>query len=88
MARFRLAVRVNPGSSRQKLVWKGDRVKVNLVSPPEDGEANRELLELLGEKFNLREIELIRGETSREKERLLDVSDREQFIGELKQLKG
>lgn len=90
MSTFRLSVRVNPNTSRQKAVWKGDFLKVNLTSPPEDGKANEELVEFLGELFDIDSglITLERGSTSSEKELLLEGIDRESLVRRISQLKG
>ncbi len=46
-----------------------DYYKVKLVSPPEKGKANRELIEILSEYFNTKKsnIKIVKGEFGRDK---------------------
>ncbi|MEQ9232804.1 DUF167 domain-containing protein [Coleofasciculus sp. E2-BRE-01] len=47
-------VKVKPNSKKQSIEEMVDgTLKVNLKSPPVDGKANKELIELLAEKFNV-----------------------------------
>jgi uncharacterized protein (TIGR00251 family) len=47
-------VKVKPNSKKQSIEEMADgTLKVNLKSPPVDGKANKELIELLAEKFNV-----------------------------------
>jgi uncharacterized protein (TIGR00251 family) len=65
-----LLVRAQPGARRAGRCdeWNG-RLKITLSAPPEDGRANRELLEFLIDALDLRrgEIELHSGATDRNK---------------------
>ncbi|MEQ8464510.1 DUF167 domain-containing protein [Coleofasciculus sp. E1-EBD-02] len=48
------SVKVKPNSKTQSIEEMADgTLKVNLKSPPVDGKANKELIELLAEKFNV-----------------------------------
>jgi hypothetical protein len=50
----RLAVKVIPGASRNKVCgWLGETLKVKLSAPPVDGRANDALFEFLAEKLGL-----------------------------------
>jgi len=47
-------VKVKPNSKKQLIEEMTDgTLKVNLKSPPVEGKANKELIELLAEKFNV-----------------------------------
>ena len=47
-------VKVKPNSKKQLIEEMADgTLNVNLKSPPVDGKANKELIELLAEKFNV-----------------------------------
>lgn len=83
-------MKVNPNSSRRRAVWKGDFLKVNLTSPPEDGRANEELIGFLAETFQLSpgQVDIDHGATSREKELLIHDIDRTKLVRQIKQLKG
>lgn len=69
-----LALRVQPKARRTRVVGEhGGALKVAIAQPPEQGKANRALLELLCEVLSLEKagVRLISGETSREKRVLL-----------------
>ena len=65
-----LNIKVEPRSSRSEIVGPyGDGIKVKLTSPPVDGRANKELIDLLSKEFKIRkkDIEIISGQNSRYK---------------------
>lgn len=69
-----LAVRVVPGASRAEIVGlHGDELKVKVCSPPVDGRANEELLEVIAQALALRprQLSVIGGHTSRSKQVLV-----------------
>lgn len=58
---------VVPGASRTEIKGlHGDRLRIRVAAPPEEGRANREVLELIGRRCGSR-AELISGPTSRHK---------------------
>jgi uncharacterized protein len=66
----RLSLRVIPRASSTKLDGVHDgAVRVRLNAPPVDGAANKSLCEYLAKTFDLRkrDVEVVRGERSREK---------------------
>lgn len=67
----RLAVRVAPGASRTEIAGRmaDGRLKVRLAAPPEDGRANRALVELLARRLGVdrRAVVLVAGRGSRDK---------------------
>jgi len=69
-----LEVVVAPRAKRSKFVgFHGGYPKISLAAPPIEGRANEELVSLLKELFGIpgRDIELIRGDTSKRKAVLL-----------------
>ena len=63
-----LTLHVQPGARRTEVAgMHGDALKVRLAAPPVDGKANAELLRYLASEFGvpLRQVALVRGETSR-----------------------
>jgi len=65
-----LTLHVQPGAKRTEVAGvHGDALKVRLAAPPVDGKANAELLRFLADAFGvpLRQVALVRGETSRQK---------------------
>ena len=74
-----LIVRVSPRSSRPGIVrWDGERLRVNLSSPPVEGKANRELIQIIAKEIGAARscIELSSGATNRDKRlRIVGISD-------------
>ena len=65
-----LTLHVQPGARRTEIAGPyGDALRVRLAAPPVDGKANAELLRYLADAFGvpLRNVTLVRGETSRGK---------------------
>jgi hypothetical protein len=65
-----LTLHVQPGAKRTEVAGiHGDALKVKLAAPPVDGRANAELLRFLADTFGVpvRNVTLLRGETSRSK---------------------
>ena len=65
-----LSLHVQPGAARTQVSGThGDALKIRLAAPPVDGKANAELVRFLAEAFGvpLRQVTIVRGETSREK---------------------
>jgi uncharacterized protein (TIGR00251 family) len=68
--RVRLSVHVQPRASRREIAGiHGDALKVRLTSPPVEGAANDELIELLANTFAVsrRAIKILAGGNSRSK---------------------
>jgi uncharacterized protein (TIGR00251 family) len=71
-----LLLHIQPGASRTELSGlHGDRIKVKIKAPPRDGEANSSLIEFFSEllKISKSKIFLIRGESSRQKDLLVEL---------------
>ncbi|MBO7166229.1 MAG: YggU family protein [Kiritimatiellae bacterium] len=70
-----LSVRAAPRSSKAGIdgLWGDDAVKVRIKSAPVDGKANKELIEVLADEFNLSKSSVVfkSGETSKTKRILL-----------------
>ena len=62
-------VHVLPRSSRNEVKLESDSLRVYLTAPPVEGAANEALVSLLAEKLRLpkRQLEVVRGATSRQK---------------------
>jgi uncharacterized protein (TIGR00251 family) len=66
-----LRIRVQPRSSREGIAGpEGDRLKVRLHAPPVEGEANESLIAIIAKGCGVprRQVELIRGQKSRDKD--------------------
>jgi uncharacterized protein len=65
-----LSLHVQPGAARTEVAGlHGEALKIRLAAPPVDGKANAALLRYLADAFAvpLRQVTLVRGETSRQK---------------------
>ncbi len=63
-------IRVEPRSSRAEVIGvHGDTLKVKLTSPPVEGAANKQLIEILAKHFGIRKgaVRIIKGERSKNK---------------------
>lgn len=70
----RLLLKVVPGSRRDEVVGPlGDRLKVKVAAPPEDGRANKAVCELLAGAMGVsaRDVSIIAGHASPEKTALV-----------------
>jgi hypothetical protein len=67
---------VQPGASKTELVGThGDRLKIKIKSPPQDGEANQAVSDYFSEIFKIPKsrIYLLRGQSSRQKDILIEL---------------
>lgn len=65
-----LSLHVQPGAKRTEVAGThGEALKLRLAAPPVDGKANAELVRYLADAFGVpvRQVVLVRGETSRHK---------------------
>ncbi len=85
---FRLSVLVNPNSSRCRARWRDDFLKINLTSPPVEGQANEELLDFLEDLFDLKagDVQLLSGAAVRRKTVQLRNLERERLVQTLQSL--
>ena len=73
-----LFIYVQPGASRSELVGtfgEPQRLKFKIKAPPRDGEANSEVLVFVSQLLGISKgrIEILRGESSRQKDLLIDL---------------
>lgn len=64
-----IEVRVTPKTSRERIDASADPIRVYVTAPPEDGKANKAVQKLLAKALGVPKsrLELIRGQTSRDK---------------------
>ena len=65
-----LKIKVEPRSSRAGIIGPyGDALKIKLTSPPVEGKANKELIEVLAKEFGIhkKDVEIIMGKNSSNK---------------------
>lgn len=73
-----LKIYVQPGASKNEIVGLyGDppRMKIKIKAPPQDGEANLEVILFISKTLGISKsrIELMRGQTSRQKDLLINL---------------
>jgi len=80
-------IRVTPGARRKEIKRDGQGLIIKLVSRPQEGKANRELVEYLASTFSVRksEVRIVSGEKGRKKVVFLPV-DRDMFNALLAEL--
>lgn len=72
-----VSLRISPNASKNEIIKTDDGVKIKITAPPVDGKANKFLVEFLSKLFKIPKssIEILRGETSKEKTLLLKIDD-------------
>jgi len=80
-------IRVTPGARRKEIKRDGQGLIIKLVSRPQEGKANRELIEYLASTFSVRksEVRIVSGEKGRKKVVFLPV-DQDMFNALLAEL--
>ena len=70
-------IKISPNSSKNEVIKTPDLVKIKITAPPVDGKANKCLIEYLSKLFRIPKtsVEIIKGETSKEKTLLIKVLD-------------
>ncbi len=75
---FTVNLRISPNSAKNEIIKNDDgSVKVKITAQPIDGKANKALVEFLSKTFKLPKtsIEIVRGETSKDKTILFKTDD-------------
>ncbi|MBQ4114540.1 YggU family protein [bacterium] len=72
-----LKIKIVPNSSKNDIVLEEEFVKVKVTAQPIENKANKALIEFLSKKFKVPKtsIEIIKGETSKEKTLLFKTTD-------------
>lgn len=73
-----LHVYIQPGASKTEIIGlfgEPARLKIKIKAPPKDGLANDEVLKFIGKMLGISKsrVEIIRGESSRQKDLLIDL---------------
>lgn len=68
-----IKLKISPNASRNEIIKTDEGVKVKITAQPIDGKANKCLIEFLSKIFKVPKtsIEILRGETSKEKTLLI-----------------
>lgn len=70
-------IKIVPNSSKNDIVLEDEFVKIKITAQPIEGKANKALIEFLSKKFKIPKtsIEIVKGETSKEKTLLFKTSE-------------
>ena len=68
-----IKLKISPNASKNEIIKTEEGVKVKITAQPVDGKANKALIEFLSKHFKIPKssIEILRGETSKEKTLLI-----------------
>lgn len=72
-----IRVKIVPNSSKNDIIIEDEFIKVKVTAQPIENKANKALVEFLSKKFKIPKtsIEILKGETSKEKTILMGTSD-------------
>lgn len=72
-----IKLKISPNASKNEIIKTEEGVKVKITAQPVDGKANKALIEFLSKHFKIPKssIEILRGETSKEKTLLIKTRD-------------
>ncbi len=71
-------IKISPNAKKNEIIKTDNEVKIKITSQPIDGKANKAVIEYLSKIFKIPKsyIEIVKGETSKEKTILFKVFDR------------
>ena len=74
-----IRVKIVPNSSKNDLIIEDEFIKVKVTAQPIENKANKALVEFLSKKFKVPKtsIEIVKGDTSKEKTLLFSIKDEE-----------
>lgn len=64
-----IKLKISPNASKNEIIKKDEEIKVKITAQPIENKANKALIEFLSKKFKVAKsnIEIVKGETSKEK---------------------
>lgn len=64
-----IKLKISPNASKNEIIKKDEEIKVKITAQPIENKANKALIEFLSKKFKIAKsnIEIVKGETSKEK---------------------
>jgi len=76
-----VSLRISPNAKKNEIIKENDTVKVKITAQPVDGKANKALLEFLSKTFKIPKtsVKIIKGETSKDKALLFQITDIEKL---------
>ena len=71
-------IKIVPNSSKNEIVLEEDFIKIKITAQPIENKANKALIEFLSKKYKISKssIEIVKGETSKEKTLLFKIYDK------------
>ena len=74
-----IRIKIVPNSSKNDLIIEDEFVKVKVTAQPIENKANKALIEFLSKRFKVPKtsIEIVKGDTSKEKTLLFSIKDEE-----------
>lgn len=78
---FVLIIKISPNASKNEIIKTNDGVKLKITAQPVEGKANKAVIEYLSKTFKIPKtyLEIIKGETSKEKTVLIKSKDEEKL---------
>lgn len=75
-------IKISPNAKKNEIIKTDNEVKIKITAQPIDGKANKALIEYLSKTFKIPKtsISIIKGETSKEKTVLFNVTDEDKLI--------
>lgn len=72
-------IKISPNSKKNEIINEGEFSKIKITAQPIDGKANKALIEYLSKTFKIPKtsIQIIKGETSKEKTILFKTTNKE-----------
>lgn len=80
-----IRLKIIPNSSRNEIIFDGENLKIKLMAQPIENKANKALIEFLSKQLKITKsnIQIIKGETNKEKTLLIQGIDEENFYSKL-----
>lgn len=74
-----LRLKISPNSAKNQLIKEGDIIKLKITAQPIEGKANKAVIEFLSKQLKVPKssIEIIKGDTSKEKTIFIKTADRD-----------
>lgn len=76
-----IRLKISPNASKNEIIRSSDGTKIKITAQPIDGKANKCLIEFISKKYKIPKssIEIVRGETSKEKTILIKNLDNDKL---------
>lgn len=76
-----LNIKISPNSKTNEIILEDEFAKIKITAQPIEGKANKAVIEFLSKNFKIPKtsIKIVKGETSKEKTILFEVTDKEKL---------